>query len=147
MSNKLLDIMSFSETRLNSTIPDSMIHIDGYDIIRKDRSRNGGGAVCIYLRSSINYKIRHDLIPPDLGIICIEISKPQSRPFVVITVYRPPDASLDFFINPENLLKEIDDENKAIYILDELNCDLIKPNHDHPTKKLKSLFEIYQLPN
>ena len=30
--------MSFSETRLNSTIPDSMIHIDGYDIIRKDRS-------------------------------------------------------------------------------------------------------------
>ena len=71
MSNKLLDIMSFSETRLNSTISDSMIHIDGYDIIRKDRSRNGGGAVCIYLRSSINYKIRHDLIPPDLEAICI----------------------------------------------------------------------------
>jgi hypothetical protein len=41
MSNKLLDIMSFSETRLNPTISDSMIHIDGYDIIRKDRSRNG----------------------------------------------------------------------------------------------------------
>jgi hypothetical protein len=48
LSNKLLDIMSFSEIRLNSTITDGMIHIDGYDIIRKDRSRNGGG-VCIYL--------------------------------------------------------------------------------------------------
>jgi hypothetical protein len=60
------------------------------------RSRNGGG-VCSYVRSSINYKIRHDLIPPDLEAICIEISKPQSRPFVVITVYRPPDASPAFF--------------------------------------------------
>jgi hypothetical protein len=66
---------------------------------------------------------------------------------VVITVYRPPHASLDFFINLENLLKEIEDENRAIYILGDLNCDLIKPNPDHPTKNLKSLFEIYQLPN
>jgi hypothetical protein len=52
---------------------------------------------------------------------------------VVITVYRPPDASPDFFINLENLLKEIDDENKEIYILGDLNCDLIKPNPDHVT--------------
>ena len=71
MSNKLLDIMSVSETRLNSTITDGMIHVDGYDIIRKDRSRNGGG-VCIYLRSSINYQIRQDLIPADLEAICTE---------------------------------------------------------------------------
>ena len=76
LSNKLLDIMSFSETRLNSTIPDSMIHIDGYDIIRKDRSRNGGG-VCIYIRNTINYQIRHDLSPPILEAICMEISKPH----------------------------------------------------------------------
>ena len=93
--------MSFSETRLNSTIPDSLIHIDGYDIIRKDRSRNGGG-VCIYLRSSINYQTGHNLIPPDLEAICIEVSKPHSRPFVVVTVYRPTDASPDFFVYLEN---------------------------------------------
>jgi hypothetical protein len=61
-----------------------MIHIDGYDIIRKDRSRNGGG-VCIYLHNSINYQIRQYLIPADLEAICIEITKPHSRPFVVVT--------------------------------------------------------------
>ena len=96
MSNKLLDVMSFSETRLNSTITDGMIQIDGYDIIRKDRSRNGGG-VCIYLRNSINYQIRQDLIPADLEAICIEITKPHSRPFVVVTVYRPPRCFIEFF--------------------------------------------------
>jgi hypothetical protein len=45
MSNKLFDIFSFSETRLDSTITDNMINIDGY-VIRKDRDRNCGG-VCI----------------------------------------------------------------------------------------------------
>ena len=32
-----------------------------------------------------------------------------------------------------------------MYILGDLNYDLIKPNPDHPTKKRKSLLEIYQL--
>ena len=144
MSNKLLDIMSFSETRFNSTIPDSMIRIDGYDIIRKDRSRSGG-RVCIYIRNTINYQIRHDLSAPVLEVISIEISKPHSRPFMVVVVYRPPDASPDFFIHLENLLKKIDNESKGIYILGDLNCDLIQPNSDNPTKKLQSLLEIYQL--
>ena len=62
-----------------------MISLDGYDVIRKDRSRNGGG-VCIYLRSSINYKIRKDLVPPELEAICVEIIKPHSKPFLVTTV-------------------------------------------------------------
>ena len=49
-----------------------MISLNGYDVIRKDRSRNGGG-VCIYLRSSINYKIRKDLVLPELEAVCVEI--------------------------------------------------------------------------
>jgi hypothetical protein len=51
--------------------------MNDYDIIRKDRSRNGGG-VCIYLRSSINYIIRQDLISSELEAVCIEIIKPHS---------------------------------------------------------------------
>ena len=48
--------------------------------------------VCIYIRSSINYKIRSDLIPPTLEAVCLEITKPQSKPFIVSTIYRPPNA-------------------------------------------------------
>ena len=64
MSNKFIDLIAFNETRLDANITDNMINLDGYDIVRKDRSRNGG-VVCIYLRSSINYKIRDDLVPSD----------------------------------------------------------------------------------
>ena len=56
---------------------DNFIHLDGYEVIGKDRSRKGG-RVCIYLRSSINYKTRSDLILPELEAVCLEITKPQS---------------------------------------------------------------------
>ena len=77
MSKKYIDLIAFNETRLDSNITDNIVHLTDYDIIRKDRSRNGGG-VCIYLRSSINYKIRNDLVPSELEAVCIEIIKPHS---------------------------------------------------------------------
>ena len=55
--NKNVDLIAFSETRLNTSIPDGLTHIDGYEVVRKDRSRNGGG-VCIYLRNCTNFKVR-----------------------------------------------------------------------------------------
>ena len=76
------DLLALSETRLDSSISDGLVKIRGYDIVRKDRSRTGGG-VCIYLRSTINFKIRNDLVPDDIEAICVEISKPNSRNFIV----------------------------------------------------------------
>ena len=78
MSKKFIDLIAFNETRLDANITDNMINLDGYDIVRKDRSRNGGG-VCIYLRSSINYKIRDDIVPSELEVVCVEIIKPHSK--------------------------------------------------------------------
>ena len=116
------------------------------DIVRKDRSRNGGG-VCIYLRSSINYKVRNDLVPTELETVCVEIIKPHSKPFLVTTVYRPPSALSELFDHFEKLIKALDNENKELYILGDLNCNMLKTNNDSniPTKKIKSLYELYQL--
>lgn len=62
-----------------------MINISGYDIVRKDRSRNGGG-VSAYICDTINYRNRHELIPPDLEAICLEIGKPYSRTFLAVII-------------------------------------------------------------
>ena len=144
MSNNLIDLIAFNETRLDPNIT-NMIHLNDYDLIKKDISRNGGG-VCIYLRSSINYKIRNDLVPSELEAVCIEIFEPHSKPFFVTTVYRPPNASSKFFDYFEKLIKAIDNENKEMYILGDLNCDVMKADKDSntPTKKIKSLYELYQ---
>ena len=99
------------------------------------------------MRSSINYKIRDDLVPSELEAVCVEIIKPHSKPFFVTTVYRPPSALSEFFDHFEKLIKGIDNENKEMYILGDLNCDLLRPDKDYniPTKKIKSLYELYQL--
>ena len=134
--NKNIDLIALNETRLDRSIPDGLIDIDGYEVVRKDRSRNGGG-VCIYLRNSINFKVRSDLISTELEAICLEITKPHSKPFLVTTIYRP----------MEKLIKQIDDENKEMYILGDLNCNLLeeKTFFNMPTQKLYSLYELYQL--
>ena len=108
-----------------------------------DQNGNGGG-VCIYLHSSINYKIRDDLVPSELEAVCVEIIKPHSKPFLVSTVYRPPSAPAEFFDHFETLNKVIDNEDKEMYILVDLNCDTLKTDKDSntSTKRIRSLYEL-----
>ena len=54
ISNQFIDLIAFSETRLDHNITDNLINLDNYDVIRKDRTRNGGG-VCLYLRLLKSY--------------------------------------------------------------------------------------------
>ena len=43
------------------------------------------------------------------------------------------------------MIKSIDDENKELHILGDLNCNLLNTVSDQPTKTLKAILEIYQL--
>ena len=74
--SKGIDILAINETKLDSTIKDNEVHLPGYDVIRKDRENNGrhgGGGVCIYVRSNINFQIRADLSPSEIECLTIEI--------------------------------------------------------------------------
>ena len=90
--------------------------------------------------------MRNYLIPSELEAVSVEISKPQSKPFFAATVYRPPKGNADFFEHLGKFIKAIDN-NQEIYLLGDLNCNLLKTdnNLNAPTKKIKSLYELYQL--
>lgn len=75
-------LIAFNEIRLDLSISDGLIHLNCHKAVRKDQFSIGGG-VCLYLRNSINYKIRSDLIPLELEAVCLEISKPKRKPFIV----------------------------------------------------------------
>ena len=141
---KSFDIIAFNETRLDLSMSDGEVKIYGYDLIRKDRTRKGGG-VYIFLRSSINYQNRSDLVPNDLEGVCLKIFKPNSRPLVIASIYRPPDCSSDFFTNFESMIRAIDNEDKELHILGNSNCNMLKHIPEQPTKTLKSIYEMYQL--
>ena len=63
-------LLALYETRLDSAISSDIVKISGYDIVRNDRSRTDGG-VCIYLRSTINFKIRNNLVPDNIEAVCL----------------------------------------------------------------------------
>ena len=50
-------IIGISESKIDDTVLDAEIEIEGYALIRSDRNRHGGGIVC-YIRDNINYNLR-----------------------------------------------------------------------------------------
>jgi len=46
--------------------------------------------VGFHTKTSINFAVRSDLNAPNLENLCIEIRKPNSRPFLIATWYKPP---------------------------------------------------------
>ena len=78
-----------------------------YIIIRRDRNRSGGG-VCIYLRVNINNRLRADLNNEPFEILSIDIFKPNSVPFNITTLYRPPSCNVGVFSSLEKIVQTID---------------------------------------
>ena len=123
------------------------MHVHGYEIVRRDRNADGrlGGGVCFYVRSSINYSTRHDLSIGELENLCIEIRKPRSKPFLIVTWYRPPDSLVNKFIHLETLVGRIDAENIEYYLMGDMNCDLSSQVLDHNSIKLMNIADLYSL--
>ena len=141
--DKKLDVLALNETHLDSSICDELLAVDGYDIIRADRNRNGGG-VCIYIRCHVNDEKCSDYIPTGLEAVCLEIKQSNSRSFIISSIYMPPSAPIEVFSTIEKLLDLVDNKNKEVYILGELNCNMLEPTL-LSTRKLNEILELYQM--
>ena len=144
MEDRAIDILGLNETRLDNTFADSQFDIEGYDIIRRDRNRHGGG-VAFYVAQSLTYVNRQDLLShEDLEILTVEIKKPKSKPFLVTTWYRPPDSKVEIFDKFESYLLKLDQEDKESIIMGDTNCNLLSQSFDHKAEHLKFITETYQ---
>ena len=82
-----------------------MVHIPGYEFIRRDRNRQGGG-VGFSIKTSNYFVVCSNLNVPNLENLCIKIRKPNSKPFLIATWYRPPIAlRLIYFYITNHFLK------------------------------------------
>ena len=141
-----IDVLAINETRLDDNISDLEVNVRGYDIIRRDRPLNGrsGGGVCFYIRSNINYSIRKDLQNQLFEILSIEIRKPNSKPFVVTTWYRPLHSPVELFSHLDTLLGKLDSENVEHFLMGDMNCNLLS-NENVYAKALLNVTDIYGL--
>ncbi len=101
--------------------------------------------MCLYVKSNLNFKIRDDLANKDLELIFVQISNPRSRPFLVGTWYRPPSSALHVFPLSHEIIDKIDVENSDLYLLGDLNCDLLSQTPNANTLELLDTFDIYNL--
>ena len=146
LNDQNIDVLAINETRLNESIFDQEVKVQGYDIIRRDRLTNGrfGGGVCFYIRSNISYCIRTDLDSELLEIISIEILKHNSKPFVITSWYRPPNSLHELFTHINTLLGKLDSENVGHFLMGDLNCDL-QSKDNSTVKALLNITDIYGL--
>ena len=139
MKNQTVDILAINETRLDDTINDSEIEISNYTLTRRDRSRHGGG-VAIYVRNPIQFKLRNDLRDDDLELLCIEINKSKTKPFLKSTWYRPPNASVELFEKFNCILTKIESLHLESTIIGDFNCNVLADVLDNNTKHLIELY-------
>ena len=141
---KPVDVISINKTRLDNTIDDPEMKIPGYDLFRKDRSRNGGG-VALYVRNVFNTINKTHTANVYLEAVRVEILKPKAKPILIATVYRPPNSGSDYMNNLECFLHELDNNNKEIIFTGDLNCDFLSDVHQAHTHKLTELLNVHQL--
>ena len=144
LPNSKIDVFAVNESKIDSSITDNEISIPGYNMIRRDRNRFGGGVV-VYIREVHSFKERKDLNLENLEMICCEINKPQSRPTLISAWYRPPNSEMKIFDSFEIFLKKCDVESKELLIIGDINCNILKSPRDSNTNKLMFLTVLYNL--
>ena len=144
LENSPIDILAINESKIDDTVSDDEIHINGYNIIRNDRNRNGGG-VLMYIRKPISFAERKDLVPDSLEIICVEIKKPYNKSFLVCAWYRPPSTDINLFDKFEAFLHKCDLVDQELLIMGDLNCDVSKFPLECNARRLQFLSSLYQL--
>jgi len=115
-------VISITESWLDNTVTNAEIHVEGYNVVRLDRSRHGGG-VCVYIRDDIAFSPRQDLHDDRLEALWIDIVIPKTKPITIGTVYRPPKETA-FLNNFEKILNKINQINE-LYIVGDINICLL----------------------
>ena len=116
-------VICISESKLDDTVLDGEVEIEGYKIIRADRNRNGGGVAC-YIKSDLSYNIRKDF-SAEIENIFFDILLPNSKPILVGIVYRPPDKS-DFLSKLTEAIQSTECfDEQEVFILRDINMNLL----------------------
>ena len=141
-------VIGITESKLDGSVLDGEINIDGYELVRSDWNRHGGGVGC-YIHNDISFSVRGNF-SSEIENIFLDILLPKTKPIFLGILYRPPDQS-KFFDNLSTSISQTCSFNEQeVYILGDLNINLINsqkhtPNGIKRYKEFCSLHGIEQL--
>ena len=118
------DIIGILETFLNPSIWSNQVN--GLSHIRKDRSNTqgkSGDGLILYFRNSISCKRRPEIKISNKETIWTEIFMPNSKPFLICTAYRPPNATSDWIDKLEAELSVAQSSGLELILMGDINID------------------------
>ena len=135
-------VIGITESKLDESVTDEEINIDGYELIRSDRNRHGGGVAC-YIRNDISFNPRGNF-SSEVENIFLDMLLPKTKPILIGILYRPPDQS-KFLDKLSTAISETDNfDAQKVYILGDLNINLIN-NQKHTPNGIKRYKEFCSL--
>ncbi|KAL1447087.1 hypothetical protein WDU94_006591 [Cyamophila willieti] len=121
------------KTCLNDKIPDAVVGIDGYELLRSDRSNRKGGGACLYISNVDEDKIIYNQVTTpngnDTEFLAVEITVGQEN-FILACVYRPPDTCVEDDQRIQSSLRQICSMGKQIIVFGDFNYPHIVWNFD-----------------
>ena len=97
------DIIALTETWLDNNFLDSELHLNDYNIFRKDRSNCCGGGVLLAIKDQISCIQRTDL-ETESEMLALEIHPNPTCSIFLAVFYRPPNADESFLTDFSNFL-------------------------------------------
>ena len=135
--------LGLCETWLRKSSPLSAISMPDYQVFRKDRVKDRWGGVLLYVKSTL----KCTLLPvrTELECLCVDISLSTEMSFVLVYLYRPPDAKVIFYDQLEALLKDVSALNKEVILYGDVNINWDIKSIRKNLKKTTDHFSLSQL--
>ena len=116
-------VIGISETKLDNSVLNEEINIKGYNILRLDRNRHGGGVAC-YIRNDLTFN-QINIFSIETENIFFDILLPNSHSITIGIFYRPPNQN-KFLENISNDFLKLYTEKKEVIILGDININLFQ---------------------
>jgi len=117
-----IDVFGLTETWLNEQISSINIKIDGFDFLRCDRGKRGGG-VGIYIRSSINYSVLRYAGETEQIWLTLRRGGVWASFSVV---YRPPTYDYKAFLDGfESMISQVIPKVEYVFSVGDFNVNLL----------------------
>ncbi|KAF0302271.1 hypothetical protein FJT64_025623 [Amphibalanus amphitrite] len=147
-----LDALCISETWLTNEVSSDILLFAGYQVFREDRKkakpgqrRIRGGGVAIVLRDDITASKLKMSPPKDsrLESLWLMVAAPGGQSAVLGATYRPPGEPVTPDIDAlRNQLLEVSRHGKPVYLLGDINLDLIRPEKPQVAQYITMLQEL-----
>ena len=143
-----LEVISLSETWLDTSYPDALLAIEGFQTpLRKDRETGLGGGVALYVKDNLPVRRCAELETPSSECIWAEITVPSGK-LILGVYYRPPGQSAaerDLFLDnlSHSISSAIELNPKILLLTGDFNDCCVSCDSPHTDSDLgQCLFDL-----